>query len=132
MLTTLFNCHGTEGGTVFANEETKHIDQISKDIYDIRRQLRDPDTLIDIPVRVRLVFAQCWSNLATPSESVINGFQIVTLASAIDAKTTNTLLPVMINNRRIERSQHLELERWAKDVAKEYDHYLSRSAFTVE
>ena len=74
MLTTLFNCHGTEGGIVFANEETKHIDQISKDIYDIRRQLRDPDTLIDIPVRVRLVFAQCWSNLATPSESVINGF----------------------------------------------------------
>ena len=125
----LFNGDGNESGLRFANSDHRYIDSVSKDIYAIRKQLRDVESLVDVPLVVRLIYAQCWANLATRPDCSINGFQIVTLSSTSDPETTNTYVPVTVNGAApSDQHHHLELEEWAKVIASDYEQYLSRTS----
>ena len=125
----IFNCHGDEKGIKFSqNSESITLKRISEDIYTLRKGLKDDFSEYEVPFRVRLVFAQCWSRMAEEGECCINGFDIVRLSTPTRPYTNNSYIPITINGEIIGKDwHHRELESWAKKIKTDHNKYNPQS-----
>ena len=121
----IFNCHGDEKGIKFCqNSESITLKRISEDIYTLRKGLKDDFIEYEVPFRVRLVFAQCWSHTAEEGECCINGFDIVRLSTPTRPYTNNSYIPITSNGEIIGKDwHHRELESWAKKIKTDHNKY---------